>query len=466
MKKQDIKKTNNARNVIAVGPSGVGKSSMLNFLSNMDKNIQKKSHMNYVVDVSNNKYEQYFKVSKTASNSETRFCSSKRILFDDVEWNFIDMPGFDDSNGKKQNLLNVVEMIKLLNDIQDIHAVIICYGFNEKIVTAPMRKVYDFVGKFFKICFPSNVICVVTKMSMTEESKEEREFAYQGKSNEKILDEIRSMMSRVLNVPDVPLFHLDSVPVKSDKKTQHMSGLKILNHIKNLQRSIRVANLIVPKPELIMDYCTNKIISIKALSQGFFEGVCQFDEKTKMITEFLSKERIDLDKYIETKNKIEFLEKEILLMNTQNYMTITNDAKYPIRAHKILTEEENKLIAGKPDTSDRKQDEIILYTFCSDYWKDIIDSKQIESNKLKEYIKKFKGKYEIEDSVESSEPKTMSDSRYSQSFVVSDGSENFEQKRKRMIEYFLKQNENICEYAGEFCTVDYILEWTKTNVIA
>jgi hypothetical protein len=354
--KQSLK---NIRNVIVAGPTGAGKSSLLNFLANADKYAGSQSILGFlkkslsgIFSTDKVKIDEYFRVGRSAAKSETRSCSYKQIHFDGMVWNFIDTPGLDDSGGSEQDVLNIIEMIKILEEFQDIHTVIFCYKSGEK-ATGSMRSVYDFFGKFFRICFPSNVMCVATHFCMNDDVKEVRE--YEGKTEEYLLNEAKSLMMQVLNVPDIPIFPISSAPTRSELSIQQTYGMNILNHIKNIYKPIHISELIIPKPALILRCNTEEKYATIGRLAGFFEANAHFNrvphssdpkdleddrKKSEEIKIYLSGIRDKVEEYLKVKNRVLDLENEISRMSSNNYAIVASTTnKYPIRAYKLLSEE-------------------------------------------------------------------------------------------------------------------------------
>uniref|UniRef100_A0AC34R080 AIG1-type G domain-containing protein n=1 Tax=Panagrolaimus sp. JU765 TaxID=591449 RepID=A0AC34R080_9BILA len=176
------KKTDNCYNILVVGQSGVGKSSLLNAFKNYllypTADDALKSRLNYmvpcefpvyyedgtkkVVKIGKDDVNEHYQSDGNNTGSTTQSCKVHPLVFGKQRINFIDTPGLTDTRGMDQDNKNLKMIYKTITSFDKIHAVCFVLKPNEiKLGVGAERALSDLLSLFPKTVM-SRVIFLMT----------------------------------------------------------------------------------------------------------------------------------------------------------------------------------------------------------------------------------------------------------------------------------------------------------------
>ena len=303
--------------VLLIGSTGMGKSTFGNFLFNPDKNHMFKNPT-FPPGRNSRPMTQEVKVMRRM----TQIKDSMSVWLE-----VIDTPGLNESVTK--DLSHMIDIIKRLNELEEINACILVVKFNTKI-DAQYRATLEYYSKLLPGLFERNVIIVMTEFKTDDDSAELRKL--QGidvkQIQEDTISELRGCSSQITYSPQ--LFTIDCLPLKTTEiETSTKKRKVILDYILQLQ-PIKIENQMVAKTDYIKHKDAEKYERLQGEIIGYSErlkGVYTESDKAlddtrnkkREITEIESKVK-DLEEKLRDKDKTEDV--------VANHLSITEEWKW------------------------------------------------------------------------------------------------------------------------------------------
>ena len=279
-------------NLLLIGSTGMGKSSLGNFLLDSAPAASDDDESPYVAwpppggDL-RKEGGQKFRTSRAnepettavqiASNSETRH----RLTV-------IDTPGLNESAVK--DLSHMIDIVKVVKSQGSITACILCVKFDAKI-DAQYRATIAYYAKLLPNLFEKNVVIVVTNFLCNDDAMRMREI--QGIDVAAI---VRNIVHEVMKLADLraepPVFLIDSVPLyKKDLPRSERDRKSILDYIQTLD-PIPIKDMTVAKTTELKNHDKMEIERLEGQVSGYNVRLQEVNQAAaKVLIEIEQKEK-------------------------------------------------------------------------------------------------------------------------------------------------------------------------------
>ena len=281
-------------NLLLIGSTGVGKSSLGNFLLDSAPSASDEDDSPYVAwprpgaDPREGD-GQKFRTART-NNPETRtvkFESPSKKLQKWPRLIVIDTPGLNE--GPDKDLSHMIEIVKVVKLVGSITACILCVKFESKIDTQ-YKTTIAYYAKLLPTLFEKNVVIVMTNFLCNDDAIMMREA--QGIDVTTIVrNTVREVVESAKLRADPPVFLIDSVPLyKKDLPRSERDRQSILDYTQTLD-PISIKDMTVAKTTELINYDKIKIGSLEGEVRGYSTRLQQVNQAVaSVLTEIEKKE--------------------------------------------------------------------------------------------------------------------------------------------------------------------------------
>uniref|UniRef100_A0A1X7U0P4 AIG1-type G domain-containing protein n=1 Tax=Amphimedon queenslandica TaxID=400682 RepID=A0A1X7U0P4_AMPQE len=324
--------------VLLIGSTGMGKSTFGNYLIDPDE-AHMYDNQTFPIATDNMPMTQDVKVvDKTVQIDGGR----------DYFIQLIDTPGLNESATK--DLSHMIDIIKKVNECEEIRACILVVKFNAKI-DAQYRATLNYYSRLFPDLFESNVIIVMTEFKTDEDSNKLRK-----RQNIDVEQIKRDTVSELCKCSDKKLtyspqiFTIDCLAIQDAAKEISQNVRRaILDYIFQLQ-PINVTNLMVAKTDYIQQKDNEKLKELLGEIEGYKERLIEAHKRSEEALNEIHKKELEITK-IETKIK-----------NTEEKLNQKDTDEDVIAAQWSMNEEKPVLQFSSKNFSIKSQHEIKSYT--------------------------------------------------------------------------------------------------------
>ena len=304
-----------AMSVLLIGSTGMGKSTLGNFLLDPDEDhIVERPTFPPGED------------NKPATQKVKVVCRKVQIGDGRSEvLTLIDTPGLNESPEK--DLVHMIDIINELHMCQKIRAIIFVVKFNARI-DAQYKATIEYYSKLLPGLFESNVLIVMTDFATDEHSEIQRERRRINveKVKQNTMFEIGQCSGNQIKYTP-QLFTIDSLPAYDDERDiSQRNRTAILDYILQLPQ-IEVKNQMVAKTDYIKQKDAEKYEQLQGEIKGYNERLKE-DHKESAIA---------LDDTCKKKKQIDNLNNEI--SNLQEVLLDRNTTELVVAGHKSINEE-------------------------------------------------------------------------------------------------------------------------------
>uniref|UniRef100_A0A1X7UKH4 AIG1-type G domain-containing protein n=1 Tax=Amphimedon queenslandica TaxID=400682 RepID=A0A1X7UKH4_AMPQE len=296
--------------VLLIGSTGMGKSTFGNFLIDPD-DTHMYDRQTFPAATNNRPKTQEVKVASKHFPIE----GSDRKM----ELKLIDTPGLNESATK--DLSHMIDIIKKLNECQEIRAFILVVKFNAKI-DAQYRATMEYYSKLLPGLFEKNVIIVLTDYATDERSVKQRErqcIDVEEIKRNTILELGQCSNNQITYSPQ--LFMIDCQPMTSaEKEISKKERKAILDYIFQLT-PIEVRNQMVAKTDYIKQKDAQKYEQLQGEIKGYSERLQEVNKESKNA---LDQTRHKNREITEIESKIHDLKKQLEDKDTTGEIVAVN----------------------------------------------------------------------------------------------------------------------------------------------
>ncbi|XP_011406668.1 PREDICTED: uncharacterized protein LOC105314282 [Amphimedon queenslandica] len=287
--------------VLLIGSTGMGKSTLGNFLLNPDdKHLFNKQ--TFPSATTNRPMTEEVKVV----SKRVRIEASKSEML-----TIIDTPGYI-KNGEK-DLLHIINIIRKLNECGEIKACILVIKFSSKI-DAQCKATMKHYSRLLPDLFDKNVIIVMTEFytdTRSEALRKRQCIDVEQVKRNTIIELTKYSNNQISYSPQ--LFTIDCLPMTSaEKETSLIERKAILNYVFQLP-PIRIKIQKIPKPDYIIHKDAQENDKLQGQIKGYSERLKEFYKTSKEALEDAHKKEREFN---EIESKINNLETNLRDKNT------------------------------------------------------------------------------------------------------------------------------------------------------
>ena len=295
--KQEVPISNPPRyNVLLIGSTGMGKSTFGNFL--LDPNERHMLHKQTFPMATDNKpmTQQVRTVPKQVSTGDRNRPK--------CELTVIDTPGLNENVTK--DLAHMIQLIKGLRDINDIHACVLVVKFNAKI-DAQYQATLDYYCTLLPELFERNVIIVMTDFATDERSVKMRQ--RQGINVERVKQNTLEAITSNESIGYSPaIFSVDCLPLDKEEEERSLETRTDFFQFIFTMTPITLTEFKVAKMASVKLDDAQRISKLEGEINGYSERLQQVNQKGKLaLKDAQKKESI----YTQTQNEVKRLEADL-----------------------------------------------------------------------------------------------------------------------------------------------------------